>query len=117
MQPKSRPQRVEWRRARFAEYFGGLDLRKMSLSQMALSGLSTAAELQAEGKEWKDLEGLLLCFHDAQRRGICLGLLHRLDLKERELLVRAPELATQAVGIMFGTLRVTVEGQEIGRIT
>lgn len=117
LQAKSRALRVEWRRARFEEYFGGLDLRKISLSQRALSGLSTAAELQAAGKDWRDLEGLLVCFHDAQRRGICLGLLHRLDLKERELLVRAPETAEQAEGIMFGTLRVTAEGQEIGRIT
>ncbi|MEN6403448.1 MAG: Clp1/GlmU family protein [Armatimonadia bacterium] len=117
MQQKSRPQRMEWRRAKFAEYFAGTELRKVSLERLALSGLATSGELQAAGKDWNDLEGLLLGFYDTQRRVQCLGILKRLDLRGREMLVRAPETAEQAVGVTFGTLRVTAEGQEIGRIT
>lgn len=117
IQQKTRPQRTEWRRQRFAEQFQGADLRRISLRGYALSGLATASELQAHGLDFNDLEGLLLCFHDSRRRGLCLGLLQRLDLREQQILVRAPQLAESATGIMFGTLKLTAEGVEIGRLT
>ena len=110
---KSRVQRVQWRQERFAEALAEGELRKLSLSGRELSGLPTAAELKADGHEAGDLQGLLLCFHDDQRRGLCLGLLHQLDLRHQELLVRAPQAAEQAAGIMFGALRLTPDGQEL----
>ncbi|MGE5531073.1 MAG: Clp1/GlmU family protein [Bacteroidota bacterium] len=113
---KTRPQRTQWRQERFAEALAGADLRKLSMRNREFSGLPTAAELKAGGHSESDLQGLLLCFHDNQRRGICLGLLHKLDLPNQELLVRAPQAAEQAAGIMFGTLRLTAEGLEIGRL-
>jgi polynucleotide 5'-hydroxyl-kinase GRC3/NOL9 len=113
---KTKPQRVQWRQERFAEALAGADLRKLSMRDREFSGLPTAAELRAGGHDLSDLQGLLLCFHDNQRRGICLGLLHKLDLPNQELLVRAPQAAEQAAGIMFGTLRLTAEGLEIGRL-
>lgn len=113
---KTKPQRVQWRQERFAEALAGADLRKLPMRDREFSGLPTAAELKAVGHDLSDLQGLLLCFHDNQRRGICLGLLHKLDLPNQELLVRAPQAAEQAAGIMFGRLRLTAEGQEIGRL-
>lgn len=113
---KSREARAQWRRERFAEALQGAELRKISLRGKRLGGLSTAAELRAEGHEPGELQDLLLCFHDQERRGVCLGLLQTLDLRAQELLVRAPAAAEQAAGIMFGTLRLTADGQEIARL-
>jgi polynucleotide 5'-hydroxyl-kinase GRC3/NOL9 len=116
LQQKSRQQRAAWRQKRFNEALAGAELRKISLCDKALSGLPTAAELTAAGHETSELQGLLLCFTDNQRRGVCLGLLHSLDLRNQELLVRAQQAAETATGLMFGTLRLTAEGLEIGRI-
>lgn len=116
IQQKTRAQRTEWRRSRWAEQFAGLDLRKISLKGKAISGLPTASELRTRNLTFHDLPGLLLGFHDGQRHGMCLGLLHALDLRGHELLARAPKEAETAPGIAFGLLRLTAEGQEIGRI-
>ena len=114
---KTRPQRVQWRKERFAEALQGLELRRISLRSKQLIGLPTAAELRAAGHEVSELEGLLVAFGDQQRWGRCLGLLQHLDTKAQEILVRAPQVAEQAQSIIFGTLRLTAEGLEIGRIT
>lgn len=116
IQQKSREQRTAWRRERWAQQLHGLDLRRISLQGKALSGLPTASELKTRNLTLHDLQGLLLGFHDRRRRGICLGLLHSLDLRGQELLARAPQQAETATGIMFGLLRLTAEGQELGRI-
>lgn len=116
IQQKSRDERTAWRRERWAEQLRSLDLRRISLQGKALSGLPTASELRARKLTFQDLQGLLLCFHDRTRRGLCLGLLHTIDLRGHELLAWAPEQAETATGIMFGLLRLTAEGQELGRI-
>ena len=82
----------------------------------AVSGLPTASELRARSLSFSDLQGLLVGFHDRQRRGVCLGLLHSLDLRGQELLVRVSERAEEAAGLAFGLLRVAADGQELGRI-
>jgi len=116
LQQKTREQRTAWRRDKWAEQFAGQDLRRIKLPGKALSGLPTASELKARSLTFADLPGLLVGFHDRQRRGVCLGLLHSLDLRGGELLARAPHTAEDAPGIMFGLLKLTAEGQELGRI-
>lgn len=116
LQQKTREQRTAWRTEKWAEQFAGADLRRISLQGKAVSGLPTATELKARSLTFSDLQGLLVGFHDRQRRGGCLGLLHSLDLRGQELLVRAPQQAEEAAGLAFGLLRVTPEGQELGRI-
>ncbi len=116
LRQKTREQRTAWRVERWTEQFAGLDLRRISLQGKALSGLPTASELQARKLSFADLPGLLLGFHDRERRGLCLGLLQSLDLRGQELLARAPKQAEDAPGLQFGLLRLTPEGQELGRI-
>lgn len=114
---KTRTQRTEWRRQRFAEALAGCDLRRVTLRGKQLIGLPTAAELKAAGHEVSELEGLLVAFGDRQRWGLCLGRLQQLNVKAQEILVRAPQPAEMAESIIFGTLRLTAEGLESGRIT
>lgn len=114
---KTRIQRAEWRRKRFAETLASCDLRRVSLRSKQLINLPTATELKAAGHEVSELAGLLVAFGDAERWGICLGLLQQMDMKALEILVRAPKAAETAESIIFGTLRLTAEGLEIGRIT
>lgn len=116
LRQKTREQRIAWRQQKWAKQFQHLDLRCISLSGKMLSGLPTATELQGREMSYADLQGLLLGFFDQQRRGICLGLLYAIDLRKREMIVRAPKEAENAPGIMFGTLRLTPEGQELGRV-
>ena len=113
---KSRQERTIFRQQRFAEALAAADLRRVSMVGKALSGLATVSELQAAGHELGDLQGQLLCFHDVQRRGLCLGVLQSLDLKAQEMLVRAPALAEEAAGIMFGSLKLSPQGEELGRL-
>ena len=114
---KTRQQRVEWRQQRFAEALGGTDLRRISLRNKQLIAIPGVTEMKAAGHEVSELEGLLVAFGDKQRWVTCLGLLQQLDVKAQEILVRAPQAAASAESIIFGTLRLTVEGLEIGRIT
>lgn len=116
IQQKTREQRTTWRQERWAEQFAKLDLRKISLKGKAISGLPTASELKTRKLAPGDLQGLLICFHDRRRRGISLGLLHSLDLHTQSLLARAPKEAEDAPGIMFGLLKISSGGQELGRI-
>jgi polynucleotide 5'-hydroxyl-kinase GRC3/NOL9 len=116
IQQKTREERTQWRQERWAEQFKALDLRKISLKGKSLSGLPTASELKTRQLTFADLQGLLLGFHDRQRHGVCLGLLHSLDLRGQELVARAPAEAETAPGIMFGLLKLTAAGQELGRI-
>ncbi|MEI6502382.1 MAG: Clp1/GlmU family protein [Armatimonadota bacterium] len=113
---KTRAQRTQWRQERFAEALAGGNLRKVALAGKELSGLITAAELKAAELEPSDLQGLLVAFHDLRRRTVCLGLLQALDLPNQAILVRAPQAAEQAAGIAFGVLKLTTDGQEMGRI-
>lgn len=113
---KTRPQRAQWRQERFAEALAGGELRKIPLAGKTLGGPPTPAELRAAGLDAGDLQGLLLCFHDRHRNGLCLGLLQALDLPNHQILARAPQVAEQADGLQFGLLKLTAEGQELGRL-
>lgn len=116
LQQKLREQRTAWRQEKWAAQFAGLDLRRIALPGKAISGLPTPAELKSRDLTFADLQGLLLGFHDRQRRCVGLGLLQSLDIRGQELVARAPQQAETAAGIQFGLLRLDASGQELGRI-
>lgn len=111
---KTPAERCEWRQRLFAASFAGCDLRRVGLRGLALSGLPTARELADRGLQWSDLSGLLVGFHDARRRGIVVGLLHSLDLRGGEMVVRTRPEAESAVGVSFGRIRLRPDGASLG---
>lgn len=112
---KTQAERCEWRQQLFGACFADCDLRSIGLRGLALSGLPTASELGERGLQWSDLAGLLVGFHDAERRGITLGLLHSLDLRGGEMVVRTGPEAEGAVGVIFGRIRLQSDGAGLGR--
>lgn len=111
---KTPAQRADWRQQVFGACLAPCDLRLIDLRGLALSGLPTTSELAARGLQWSDLAGLLVGFHDKQRRGITLGLLQSLDLRGGKMLVRTRPEAEGAAGVVFGRIRLQPNGASLG---
>lgn len=113
LRQKTTAERTRWRQERFQEYFAACELHELGLHGWSLSGLPTASELEASGRNWQSLAGSLVGFHDRRRLGLALGLVQQLDLRQERMLVRTTPAAERAVGVIFGQLRLDAEGRPL----
>jgi polynucleotide 5'-kinase involved in rRNA processing len=91
----------------FAQALAGAQTRWVNVTDKALVRGNARAAAQLP-------DGLLLGFVDEKRHLVCLGLLQALDVKNRRLLVYAPEPAESAVGIVFGAMVLSTSGEQLG---
>ncbi|MFP3903719.1 MAG: Clp1/GlmU family protein [Armatimonadota bacterium] len=110
VQHKTTEQRRAYRAREFKRWIGDVNLRWISLEDKSLTAATTDFEAPSDG-------GLLVAFTDRHRRGICIGLCRSIDVKQRRLAAYAPAEAEQAAGIVFGSVVLTKDGEEVNRLS
>ncbi|MFO7946421.1 MAG: Clp1/GlmU family protein [Armatimonadota bacterium] len=110
VQHRTTQQRQVYRAQEFSRWLGEVHLRWISLDDRSLTAATTGFDAPPDG-------GLLVAFIDRHRRGICIGLCRSIDIKERRLAAYAPAEAEDAAGIVFGSVVLTKDGQQVDRLS